>query len=254
MSLETPKTTGIVNIRYVVMSVLNRMNDYSMRNYKRIAQFVIEGFTDLNLYHTTNVEVVYLYMSAAKVVDVPPDFIDWIKVGIPYQGKLRTLTKDDLILKPRKFQDGKDVGNIDATLTNQASYFSSHFKNGKFVAGLYGLRGGVNRAYFRYDEERRQFIFTGDVPLSEIVLEYVSTGVSLSSSTIIPRQAVKPLVNWTFWQMAEYDSSVPGSEKDRKKHLYYEDVSELRALYFTPTKDEYRDVMYKTIKQTPRRR
>ncbi len=254
MSLATPKTAGIVNIRYVVMSVLNRMNDYSMRNYKRIAQFVIEGFTDLNLYHTTNVEVEYLYMSAAKVVDVPPDFIDWTKVGIPYQGKLRTLTKDDLILKPRKFSDGKDVGNIDATLTNKAHYFSSHFKNGKFVAGLYGLRGGINRAYFRYDEEKRQFLFTGDVPRSEIVLEYVSTGVKLSSSTIIPRQAVKPLVNWTFWQLVEYDSSVPANEKERKKMLYYEDVNELRAFQYTPTMDEYRDAMYKTIKQTPRRR
>jgi len=254
MSLETPKTAGIVNIRYVVMSVLNRMNDYSMRNYKRIAQFVIEGFTDLNLYHTTNIEVVYKYMSAAKTIDVPPDFVDWTKVGIPIAGKLRTLTKDDAILKPRKFEDGKDVGNIDASEPNFATYFTSHFKHGKFVGGLYGLRGGINRAYFRYDEEKRQFIFTGDVPQSEIVLEYISSGVALSSSTVIPRQAVKPLVNWVFWQLAEYDSSVHPTEKERKKILYYEDVNELRAFQYTPTMDEYRDAMYKTIKQTPKRR
>jgi len=253
MSLETPKTAGIVNIRYVVMSILNRMNDYSMRNYKRIAQFVIEGFTDLNLYHTTNIEVVYLYMDSAKLVSVPADFIDWLKVGMPINGKLVTLTKDDSILLPRKFQDGVDVGNIDNTTNNTVTYFSSHFKNGKFVGGLYGLRGGINRAYFRYDEERRQFAFTGDVPLSQIVLEYVSSGVSLSSSTIIPRQAVKPLINWTFWQLVEYDPMISGNEKERKKKLYYEDVSELRALEYTPTMDEYRDAMYKTIKQTPKR-
>lgn len=254
MSLETPKTTGIVNIRYVVMSILNRMNDYSMRNYKRIAQIVIEGFTDLNMYHTTNIEVVYLYMDSAKLVSVPADFIDWLKVGMPIGGKLVTLTKDDNILLPRKFTDGKDVGNVDATLTGKVTYFASHFKNGKFVGGLYGLRGGINRAYFRYDKEKRQMIFAGDVPLSEIVLEYVSSGVNLSSSTIIPRQAVKVLRNWTFWQLAEHDSTVTLGEKDRKMKIYEGDVSELRALEHTPTMDEYRDAMYKTIKQTPKRR
>ena len=230
MSLETPKTAGIVNIRYVVMSILNRLDDYSMRNYKRIAQIVIEGFTDLNLYHTTNIEVVYLYMDSAKLVSVPADFIDWLKVGMPIGGKLVTLTKDDSILLPRKFTDGKDVGNIDATLTNRATYFSSHFKNGKFVGALYGLRGGVNQAYFRYDKEKRQLAFTGDVPLSQIVLEYRSSGVSLSSSTIIPRQAVKPLRNWTLWQLAEDDRTVSLGEKERKMRIYDGDVSELRSL------------------------
>jgi len=36
--------------------------------------------------------------------------------------------------------------------------------------------------------------------------------------------------------------------------IYEGDVSELRAFEHTPTMDEYRDAMYKTIKQTPKRR
>ena len=235
------------------MSILNRMQDYSMRNYKRIAQIVIEGFTDLNLYHTTNIEVVYLRMDSAKLASVPADFIDWIKVGMPISGKLITMTKDDSILLPRKFADGAEVGNLDAAVTNKVSFFSSHWKNGKFVGGLYGLRGGINQAYFRYDKERRQFAFTGDVPLGEVVLEYVSSGVSLSSSTIIPRPAVKPLRNWTLWQLAEDDRTVSLGEKERKMKIYEGDVEELRALEHTPTIDEYRDAMYRTIKQTPKR-
>lgn len=254
MSLDAPKTTGIVNIRYVVMSYLNRRNDYSMRNYKRIAQLVIEGFTDLNLFHTTNLEVVYLYMDEAKLVNVPADFVDWLKVGMPINGKLVTVTKDDSILLPRKFTDGKDVGNIDNVDPNTVSYFVSHFKDGKFYGGLYGMRGGYNRAYFRYDAERRQFAFTGEVPLGEIVLEYISTGVSLSSSTAVPRQAVKPLVSWIHWQLAEFDDKVHPNEKERRMRNYYADVEELRTFEFTPTKDEYRDVMYRMMRQTPKRR
>lgn len=254
MSFENPKTTGLVNIKFVVMAYLNRINDYSMRNYKRIAQIVIEGFTDLNLYHATNIEVVYVYMDEAKIVNVPPDFIDWVKVGMPVNGKLVTLTKNNSMLVPRKFPDGADVGNLDDADPDNVSYFVSHFKDGKFIGSLYGMRGGYNVAYFRYDEEKRQFVFTGEVPRSEIVLEYVSSGVSLTSSTSIPRQAVKPLLSWTHWQLGEFDRKVAGNEKTRRERLYDRDVMELRSFGFTPTMDEYRDAMYKMFKQTPKRR
>lgn len=254
MSLENPKGAGIVNIRYVVMSYLNRINDYSMRNYKRYAQIVIEGFTDLNLFHIQNIEVVYLIMDEAKLINVPSDYVDWVKIGYPVNGKLVTITKDDNILLPREFQDGTDVGNIDNVGPDSISSFIAHYKDGRFVGGLYGLRGGNNRAYFRYDRERRQFAFTGDTPRSEIVLEYISNGVSLGSSTTIPRQAVKALLSWTHWQTGEFDRKVPANEKERRKNLYYEDVQELRSLEYTPTMDEYRDAMYKLYRQGPKRR
>jgi len=254
MSLANTKTAGLVNLKFVVMSYLNRINDYSMRNYKRLAQIVIEGFTDLNLYHTTNIEVEYLYMDEAKIVNVPSDFIDWVKVGIPVNGKLVTLTKRKNMLLPRKFPDGKDVGHLDSADPGNVSSFVSHFKGGKYVGALYGMSGGYNVAYFRYDEEMRQFIFTPEVPRSEIVLEYVSSGVSLTSSTTIPRPAVKPLLSWTHWQLGEFDKRIPGHEKTRREKLYDRDVMELRSFVFTPTMDEYRDIMYKMLKQSPKRR
>ena len=83
MSVITPKTAGMVTIRYVVMSVLNRLQDYSMKQYKRYCQIAIEGFTEeLALYHTgVGVEVVYLHMSTAKTVQLPSDYIDYLRIG-----------------------------------------------------------------------------------------------------------------------------------------------------------------------------
>ena len=75
MSNTVPKTPGLVTIRYVVMSILNRLQDYSLKQYKRLCQIAIEGYTEeLSTYHlATNVEVVYLHMSTAKTVDMPAD-------------------------------------------------------------------------------------------------------------------------------------------------------------------------------------
>ncbi len=254
MSLENTKTQGFVTIRYIVMSILNRLKEYSMRDYKYIAQLVIEGFTDLNMYHlSNNVEVQYLYMTAAKTVSVPTDFIDWIKVGITINGKIMALTKDDSIALPRKFEDGKDVGNIDASNINQYVVFTDHFRRGRYVGGMYGMRGGVNQAYYRYDAERRQFIFTGNIPRSEIVLEYISSGVSLTSSTVIPRVAHQPLVYYFMWQRVEFDPRVSESVKARKQALYDQEVEKARYFTSAPTIEEYRDSLYKSIKQTAKR-
>ena len=44
MSLDVPKTPGLVTIRYIVMSILNRMEDYTMKKYKRLVQIAIEGY------------------------------------------------------------------------------------------------------------------------------------------------------------------------------------------------------------------
>ncbi len=253
MSTESPKTAGYVSIRYVVMSILNRRKDYTMRHYKHIAQLVIEGFTSLNMFHLPNIEVEYLYMTSNKRVSVPLDFVDWIKVGVPINGKLRVLTKDDKILLPREFSDGADVGNADAVNVNQNVFFTDHFNGGQYVGGLYGMRGGVNTAYYRYDEESRQFVFTGNIPRSEVVLEYISSGVSLSGSTVIPRIAHMPLVTYVDWWEAENDRRVSLGEKERKKRNHFEEVEAARSFVSTPTIEEYKDSLYRSMKQTAKR-
>ena len=193
-------------------------------------------------------------MTDAKTVSVPDDFVDWLKVGIPINGKLHVLTKDDSILYPRKFTDGKDVGNTGGSGTSENYwFFTDHFKNGQYVGGYYGASGGINTSYYRYDEERRQFVFSGPVPRAEIVLEYISSGVSLTSSTIIPRAAVAALQSYVMWQRIEYDKRVPLNDKMRKQKLFEEDVEAVRYFTSAPTIDEYRDSLYKSIKQTVKR-
>lgn len=254
MSIEVPKTLGTTTVNYVVMSVLNRLRDYSMRHYSFLEQLCIEGYTDLNLWHLENIEVVYLRMSEAKTVDLPTDFVDWTKIGIPIAGKLRVLTRHDKILYPRKFEDGEDVGNTDDTgATQDAVYFISHFRNGQFVGGLYGLPGGIDQAFYRLDREKRTIIFSGSIPRAEIVLEYISSGVNLSGSTVIPREAVPALRQFLLWQLVENDPKVSASEKERKKDQYEEQVHALDFFQSAFTKDEYKRHVMRTSRQTPKR-
>ena len=253
MSTANPKTTGTTTITYVVMSVLNRLREYSMRNYTFLEQMVIEGYTDLNLWHLNNIEVEYLRMSEAKTVDLPSDFVDWLKIGVPIGGKLRVLTNHKQILFPRTFKDGAPVGNTDDGTISGAIYLTGHFRDGQYVGGLYGLPGGIDQAYYRIDKETRTIIFSGSVPRAEIVLEYISNGIKLQGTTVIPREAVPALRAWALWQNIENNPKVGATEKERKKSQYEEQVHALSFFQSAFTKDEYKRHVYKHTSQTAKR-
>jgi hypothetical protein len=261
MSTQNPKTAALVTIRYVVMSILNRLQDYSMKQYLRLTQLAIEGFSEeFSLYHiNAGADVVYLHMSAAKTVALPKDFVDYVKIGYPYMGRLRVITNSENILLPRTFDDTDEpIGNfygqaIGEEALSGAIFFSDHYKNGQFVGGLYGLPGGVDDCYYRIDRENRQIVFSGSTPRSEIVLEYISTGLKTDGSSLIPRQVVAPLRAYVLWQMVENDPRVADNEKERRKRQFEEATEALRSFSNAFTADEYLSMLYSTTHQSPKR-
>jgi hypothetical protein len=258
MSIVAPKIAGVVSLRHVVMSVLNRMEDYTMRKYYFLMQLAIEGYTTLSLWHLDNIEVVYLTMNPlSKIVSLPADFVDWLKVGIPVGGKLKVLLRHDQILFPRLLDDGvTPIGNADAPDTTDMSslvYFSDHIRSGQFVAGLFGMPGGVSDASYRFDRENRTFVYTGSVTDNYIVLEYISSGVNLTGSTTIPREAEPALRTYLLWQAVENDPRVAYNEKERRKRNHEEELAALDFFQSSFTADEYRQMLWSSSRQTAKR-
>jgi len=261
MSTISPKSAGLVTIRYVVASVLNRMNDYSMKQYLRLTQIAIEGFSEsLSMYHIgAGSDVVYLHMSVAKTAPLPADYVNWIKVGYPIEGKLKVISNDNNILLPRTFDDtGEYVGPvygevIGADDLSNIVFFSEHWRNGQFVGGLYGLPGGIDTAGFRVDMENRQLVFSGSTPRSEIVLEYTTSGLKTDGSSLIPREVIPALRTYVLWQKDENDPRVAYNAKERLKRNHEEEIEALRSFSNAFTKDEYLAMIYSTSHQAPKR-
>jgi hypothetical protein len=266
MSIVKPNLAGLVTFRYVVMSFLNRKGDYSLKNYKRYLQIAIEGYSEMCMWHIDNgLEVVYLKVSDAMTANLPADYITYTKIGVPENGKIRILTKNNNILLPRLAEDGEEsFGNTDAETEGLRNliYFSGHFRNGRFVGGLYGLPGGIDNAYYRIDMERRQILFSGNIPKSYVVLEYISSGVKTDGSTLIPREAIPALRAYLDWQDAEHGIKSPSTVGEarmisyniqHKKALYEEEVEALRSFQHAFTAEEYKRTIYSSMMQTPKR-
>jgi hypothetical protein len=262
MSTAIPKTPGLVTMRYVVASVLNRANDYTMKSYLRLLQIGIELFSEeLSMYHiNAGLEVVYLHMSTAKTCVLPSDYVKYNKVGIPIQGKLRVITHDDSILLPRVWDDGDQsaIGNyygaaIGALDTSNIIFFSDHYRNGAFVGGLYGMPGGIDIAGFRVDREENLLVFSGSTPRSEVVMEYFSSGLKSDGSSLIPRECVPALRTGILWLKDENDPRVAYNAKERLKREHEEAIEALRSFSNSFTADEYLSMVRSTTHQSIKR-
>ena len=263
-------TLGIVPLDYIVHRVLMDRDDNSMRFYKKFLQYAIDGYTKLNLHSIETIRVAYLEVDEnTKSVDLPEDYLFYTKIGYNKGGVAHTLSLNEDIMLMRKTDDcGNDVnenqslcgdpdsGNVLSlvSLPYSGYYYTPHYRNGQFVAELYGGRGNQNNAgYYRIDKQRRKIVFNSEIAVSEIILEYKSSGVSADGSTMISREYVPTLVAYVHWQLKEYKDKVPQSEKMRLQQRYIAEEKMVRRLELGFTIEEYLDTARNSYRQTPKR-
>ena len=256
-------TRGYVNLDYVVQSVMVSLKQSSFHNYQRLLHFTAEGFTELNMFTMNNIKVAYLPVNSNLTVDLPEDFISYVKIGIEIGGRVWTLGLDSNIALPRKVDKcGNTLAQViscsnDSDISSVSPLggflFAAHYRNGNYVGELYGMGGGFNVAYYTLDMERRQIVLTSDVPQSEIILEYRSSGVMADGSSVVPRQAVKALKAYVLWQLIENDPRVPMNLKQRNEQQYYIAYDKLKFFEDHFTMEEYLDHTYSESKSSPRR-
>lgn len=247
-----PQRAAMVPISYIVRSVQNELEDYTQNSYKRLMQLAIDGVRELRLFHQVSLQVMYAKPNDAGIIKLPPDFVDYIKIGIPINGLLYNLTVNDSIILNRATKCGEDVRKVSSGVPLPAGlggyYYTPHFRGQNFVGGLYGLTGGFNVAYYRYDKEAGQIEFDGFIKDREVIIEYKSTGIS--SGTILAPETIEPLKRWVHWKRVNYDPRVPNTTKQMFKEQYEEAIMSLRSFQANFTLQEYLDMCYKTRKQT----
>jgi len=220
-------TRGIVNLEYVVHSVLMDLNDYSMTMYKKFLQYTIDGMLDLNLFVGDQIKVAYLQVNKnTKTAALPLDYIKYTKIGYDNGGVISIFgLNEDLMMARKKDDCGNQVNpNSNNCGANELSnvilpytgyYYTPHYRNGQFVAELFGGAGGRHsEGEFRIDKQNRQIVFNSEIVADELVLEYKSSGVADDGSTCIPREYVPALKAYVHWQRQRYKDKLSIREKN----------------------------------------
>jgi len=223
----------LIKIKNIVAEALT-LSGSSKSRFFPMMQIVINGVTDLNLFHGSTVKRVLLDMDANYVIDIPGDCLSIISIGIPINGKNWLFSEDNELLA---------ISSDDGDWTDAVDEFS---------ASGYGVRGNKNTDYFSVDEENNRVVFNSPEQRSNVIFSYISSGVDLTAETEVPLTSKAVLVAWILWKEALYNEKVYYNRVEILRAEYERELSKFRELRM-PSIEEIRNTIRKSYRQSPKR-
>lgn len=237
--VHVEKLPGQIRIGQIVMDV---MEDKGIESkwYKNMVRWAVRGYTQLSIFHLDTFEEVKLTPSSVGICTVPDDYVNWVAIGMPYDGKFWTFTRDNRIITTTTTVDGAETQ--DSTQGEGVIRSSSSLSH-------YGETGGKNQYNIEWINSR-QFIVNG-TPSRVVLLRYVSSGINATDESSVSVLAQEALIAYVKKMWCERDPksmaelSYWNDQFDQQKEL-------LRFAQF-PTIDDVADAIYETMTQTVKR-
>lgn len=234
--------SGLLSLDKFVRKVMFKMKKEN-DNYFRYLMIAQDGLRHLFMHKLGYFTHVKLTVdSDTNTIDFPTDYVHYVSLSIPDDGRMWTLTRDDSLVPTTSTDDDGEYLDDD--------YGEGYDLSEEYVPLGYGARGGYNDTYYTIDHKNRRFIIAGVSP-SHVILTYISSGINDGSETYMPLYAEMPLEKFMLWQLSEYDSENRMITAE-KKRAYESAIRQMRKL-LAPTLDEIMDAIARTTNQSIRR-
>ena len=235
-------TSGLTTLANIVKSAQLR-GHLNEDCYKELFQIAMDGVVDFHLFHIPSaISVIKLDMNECNYINFPDDYLDFVAIGIPYQGRLATFTRDNRLIRTISIENG-----VETLVEDEGEGIAVD----NSVINGYAAKGGKNQYYYNIDDKNRRIIIAG-TPRSEVQLYYVSSGLHLDSTTYLPTKAKNALSAYILYKWSIFDKTMRDNDKERIERDYIKELTKLDSLNW-PTIDELRDLFYSTFYQSPRR-
>lgn len=228
----------------IVRSALADDGEQSLHKYQRYLHFAFEGAKDFFLDSAQDVKTVMLTMNNIKQVELPVDYVDWVKVGIRCGDVIKTFgVQDNLPLlhnkddcdNPVPFDScGCDVNTLPTDYGVLGGYKFFNFTNqyGEIIGGLFGVGGGyTDRGYFtviRNQGDHGLIQFNSEVNDTEIYLEYITNGFNPTEETVINSLAEKAIKFYIHWRVEQHKNGPASGNAQAWEFQYYNELRKVR--------------------------
>lgn len=191
-------TDSLVTIRSIVqgMFLLSELPEgYDIK----MTQLAINGYRELNLVVLPDGRTVDKFtMDSNNIIYLNDDVTHINAIYVPYEGELWPLTLRDTIVPTTSESGGSEILDPDwgegVTLSDRRAY--------------YAARGGDNvYGYYNPDYQKRRVIFR-NVSRSEVLMDYMTSGISLTEETYVPTYAKSALEAYVRLYL-EYNKGTP---------------------------------------------
>ena len=243
--------SGLTTLKKIVLKSIHRKKPIDMSYYKANFGFAIDAMTQLHLFTVKENRMQWLTMDAVNCVNLPSDYLSFIKLGVPIGGRLWSFSLDNDVIIPTSMENGLETLNSDRGegVSAVQGKFNPDGTSVPYNNSGYNSTGGHNNYNFGFDLENRRLVLDG-IDRSQVLLVYKSNGVSASGDTLVPVVYSEAILSYVNWRRSEGDGNA--SWMQMYKNEFYEECSKIRFLE-SPSVEALYDAIYSTYRQTVKR-
>jgi len=193
-------------------------------------------------------------------VNLPDDYLYYVKVGICSGGRIRLLGVNDDMCSidtnnqncPCTEESTTEINNI-CCGTGDAAFdypFYNTWRNGGYLGEIYGASGGrCFPGYFKEDKANNRLILSSELVGNEVIVEY-KADPTLNGIALVPSEcelAIRAFVHWR----DEINKRPSVAQMHREE--YITEYNRLKKYYSSITVDEWRNVFLKSTTSTVKR-
>ena len=230
-----------ISLDSVIYDYINSA-ELSQNKYFKLFHIAFLGMEDMGLDFFYQVKSVKLPINANKTVTLPPDFLNYNKLGVLNgAGELIPLKYNETLTTFHDLQTTRVADTQSENFVNLYSYSSPvffNFWNGESYFNMYGVGG--NSLYgggFKIDIHNGVILLDSSFGYDGLVLEYTASPQE-GSEYFIPVQFRMAMIAWLSWQdIINIPSSRRGNLGDKRdrRHEYFEArrraISKYRPFY-----------------------
>lgn len=234
----TNDTSALITFDQLVQGMMLK-GVHPESDYTRMIQIAIDGYRELNLTVLPDGRSIEKFtMDSNNIIYMPDDMILVNRVCIPSDGVMWPLTNNEEIVPTTSFVGGAE------TLDSNDGEGVNISSTGVF----YSTKGRVNiEGYFRPDYRKRRIIFR-NVSRSEVLIDYTTSGISLTEVSYIPIYAKTALEAYIRLHL-EYNNAIPNPNNIAIfQDLFNSQKAICRGIKFSLT--DFLDTVYKTFSPT----
>ncbi len=228
-----------VTLDQIVKMALIDKGEQTEHLYQPHLMWGVRGMNELTMDVTQDPRTIMVNLKANNTIDLPHDYVDWTKVGVCVNGKIFVLSEANAMCIPDLLDDcGKSIKSTKSFLALSSSQLQKttgpwttfyNYRKGRNIGNLFGQGGGFpEKGWFKVDKQGGKIIFDTDVDKTQIILEYITTGVDRDGTAVIHIMAQEALLAFIHWQSNAHRSDVRTIEKNRLRFEYYSQKEKAR--------------------------
>jgi hypothetical protein len=207
--------------------------------YYQYLHFAVAGLKEISVTTIGKVNSVELTVSDYKAVQLPCDYVDWIKVGYKAGERIRPLIYDKGLNHLYNYDSSNqkipyDTSNtLDGTIEDGYLSVEQSF----YDTPDFGIRTDRLDYNFCVMKERGEIQLSADYPYETVILQYIDGGASGDAATEVEPLAQDAIEKYILWQKAVH-SRISEGEKAQAERRYIRAIKMLRAQTSDLTRDE----------------